>query len=275
MESVSRPPQHPALYGVVASLWVSVRPDAAPVELVLPSGQAQLVVDGDRCVSLLVGPRSRPSVVPSSRFAAGISLSPVGLCALSTFPPRELVDDVADADEVLGERMTACLDGSDPVDILDRLERQMLGLRREGTEPDQMVLEAERSIRAGSRLDAVTCALGVDRRQLVPAFRERVGLPPKRYQRLLRFQCAARAMRTPTPASLAAIAVGCGYADQAHMSRDFKEFSGRTPGQVHGVASTAHNHLSAVPDDQGRWALKTHRTPASSERALDRRSAPR
>ena len=37
-----------ALVGVAVSFWVSVRPDATPTELVLPSGQAQIVVDGDR-----------------------------------------------------------------------------------------------------------------------------------------------------------------------------------------------------------------------------------
>lgn len=245
MESVSRPPRHPALLGVATSFWVSVRSDAAREELVLPSGQAQLVVDGDRGASLLVGPRTRAAVVPASRFAVGISLGPTGLRALSAVPPRDLADDVADADEALGAPTTACLDGSDALDILDRLERQVLDLRREDSEADQLVRAAERSIRAGSRLDAMTSALGVDRRRLVPAFRDRVGLPPKQYQRLQRFQRAVRAMRVPTPASLAIIAVRCGYADQAHLSRDFKEFSGLTPRQVHGAASAAHNHLPA------------------------------
>lgn len=242
MESVSRPPLQPALIGVAASFWVSVRPDAAHTELVLPSGQAQLIVDGDRGISFLVGPRSRPAVVRSSKFSVGISLSPVGLGLLTAVPPRMLVDDVVDADEALGVRTAACLDGPDP---LDRLERQMLDLRREDGELDQLVLDTERSIRRGSRLDAIPAALGVDRRQLVPAFRDRVGLPPKQYQRLLRFQSAVRAMRMSTPEPLAAIAVRCGYADQAHLSRDFKEFSTLTPRQVHGVSSTAHNHLSA------------------------------
>ena len=77
-ESVSRPPGSSVLHGVVESFWVSVRPDAASEELVLPSGQAQLVIDGVSGDSLLVGPRSRPTVVPTSRFAAGMSLGPCG-----------------------------------------------------------------------------------------------------------------------------------------------------------------------------------------------------
>lgn len=102
---------------------------------------------------------------------------------------------------------------------------------------------AERAIRDGARIDAVACAVGADRRRLVPAFREEVGLAPKRYQRIVRFQCALRTMRAAAPAPLAAIAASCGYADQAHMSRDFREFSGLTPGRLHGATSTAHNHV--------------------------------
>ena len=244
MRSVSRPPRHRSLSGVVTSFWVSVRFDAVRDELVLPSGRAQLVVDGDHGVSLLVGPRTRPSVVRPSTFAAGMSLGGAGLRALFNVPVRELLDEVADADAVSeGGRWTQCLERSDPAEILDRLEHEALRHLRVETGQNQLVTTAERAIRDGARLDAVALALGADRRRLVPAFREEVGLTPKRYQRILRFQRALRAMRTATPAPLAAIAASCGYADQAHMSRDFKEFSGLTPGRVHGATSTAYNHV--------------------------------
>ena len=247
MTSVSRSPRHRSLIGVVTSFWVSVRLDADRDEIVLPSGRAQLVVDGDYGVSLLVGPHTSPSVVRSSTFAAGMSLGGVGLRALSSIPVRELVDEVVDADVVLeGGRWTQCLEGSDPEAILDRLEHEALRHLRVDTQQNQLVTIAERAIRDGARLDAVASAVGADRRRLVPAFREEVGLAPKQYQRILRFQRSLRAMRAPTPASLAAIAASCGYADQAHMSRDFKEFSGLTPGRVHGATSTAYNHVPIV-----------------------------
>lgn len=251
MRSVSRQPRHPSLIGVVTSFWVSVRLDADRDEIVLPSGRAQLVVDGDHGVSLLVGPRTRPSVVRSSTFAAGMSLGGVGLRALSSIPVQELVDEVVDTDVVLdGGQWTQCLDGSDPAEILDRLEHEALRHLRGDTEQIQLVTTAERAIRDGAQLDAVASAVGADRRRLVPAFREEVGLGPKQYQRFLRFQRALRAMRTATPAPLAAIAASCGYADQPHMTRDFKEFSGLTPGRVHGATSMAYNHVPIVTHER-------------------------
>lgn len=244
MRSVSRLPRYRSLVGVVTSFWVSLRLDADGDEIVLPSGRGQLVVDGDHGVSLLVGPHTGPSVVRSSTFAAGLSLGGVGLRALFSIPVQELVDEVVDADAVWkGGRWTQCLERSDPAEILDCLECEALRHLRVDAEQNQLVATAERAIRDGVRLDAVASSVGVDRRRLVPAFREEVGLAPKRYQRILRFQRALRAMRTASPAPLAAIAASCGYADQAHMSRDFKEFSGLTPGRVHGATSTAYNHV--------------------------------
>ncbi|WP_436792849.1 helix-turn-helix domain-containing protein [Actinospongicola halichondriae] len=244
MSSVSRPPRSGALAGVVASFWVSVRPEADGDEVVLPSGRAQLVVDGGHGVALLVGPRTRPATVSSSTFAAGMSLSGAGLRALSRVPVPELVDVVVDADVVIERgRWAQCLEESDPSAILDRLEHEALRHLRGDCALSQQVASAERAIQGGSRIDEVMSALGADRRRLVPAFRDAVGLAPKHYQRIQRFQRALRAMRMPTPPSLAEIAATCRYADQAHMSRDFKSFSGLTPSRLHGATSSAHNHI--------------------------------
>jgi AraC-like DNA-binding protein len=247
MRSLARPPRCPLLVGRVDSFWVSARCDVGGDEIVLPSGRAQLVVDGDRSSALVVGPRTVPAIVRPSAFAAGVSLSGVGLSALSNVPVWDLVDTVVAANTIWeGERWGPCLDTSDPVEILDRLEQETLRHLRGEAEQNQMVAIAERAIRAGVGLDALAPAIGADRRRLVPAFREAVGLGPKQYQRILRFQRSLRAMRLPRPDPLVAIASSCGYADQAHMSREFKEFSGLTPACVHGASSTAFNHVPAA-----------------------------
>lgn len=245
MDTVSRPPRHPALAGVVATLWVSTRRDVDD-ELVLPTGRAQIVVDGDRGRSLVVGPQTFSSVVRPSAFAAGVSLGGVGLRALSRVPVHEVLDQVVDTADVWDhDPWERCLDAPGPSEILDRLERAALRHLRVGCEVGRDVLLAESAIRGGAQSAAVAAMVGADRRRLVPAFRAAIGLAPKQYQRLVRFQRAVRAMRGSDPEPLAAIAATCGYADQAHLSREFKEFSGLTPGQVHGDASAAHNHVRA------------------------------
>ena len=70
-------------------------------------------------------------------------------------------------------------------------------------------------------------------RQLQTLFHREVGVGLKTYNRLLRFHRTVRTI-TDTAASgrridLAAIASSCGFADHAHMTRDFLSFTGATP----------------------------------------------
>jgi AraC-like DNA-binding protein len=69
---------------------------------------------------------------------------------------------------------------------------------------------------------ALAQQLGWSRKRLVGRFREHVGLAPKLYARLLRFQAAVE---------LLWIALDCGYYDQAHLNRDFRAFADVTPSE--------------------------------------------
>jgi AraC-like DNA-binding protein len=82
---------------------------------------------------------------------------------------------------------------------------------------------------ASAAYDAQTLARleGVTRRQLERDFRHRLGLSPGAFARVARFQRAAAAVATG--AAIADSAVQHGYADQAHLSRAFKAYSGMTP----------------------------------------------
>lgn len=71
-------------------------------------------------------------------------------------------------------------------------------------------------------------ASGLGRRQLQRRFRESVGLSPRTFARVLRLRIADRLLRR-TPASLAAVALRAGYADQAHLTREFRALAGITP----------------------------------------------
>jgi transcriptional regulator GlxA family with amidase domain len=70
--------------------------------------------------------------------------------------------------------------------------------------------------------------LGLSPRQLERRFRNEVGLSPKLFSRMQRFQRVFQKMEEPDISWVDA-AVSCGYYDQAHLIRDFREFSGRTP----------------------------------------------
>jgi AraC-like DNA-binding protein len=74
--------------------------------------------------------------------------------------------------------------------------------------------------------------IGWSRTHLAGRFRAEVGLGPKRVARMMRFQQACAVARGESEAcgGWAAIAAACGYADQAHLIRDFVEMAGEAPG---------------------------------------------
>lgn len=68
---------------------------------------------------------------------------------------------------------------------------------------------------------------GISERQLEREFQCLLGLTPKRFARILRFQHVFKAMERSD--NWVDIALGCGYYDQAHLIRDFRQFAGASP----------------------------------------------
>jgi AraC-like DNA-binding protein len=85
---------------------------------------------------------------------------------------------------------------------------------------------------------------GLSHRHFIAQFRRTVGLPPKVYLRILRFQKALRSLHHDgTGGGLAALAADAGYSDQAHFNRDFLEFTGITPAAYAARSPRQSNHL--------------------------------
>ncbi|HEV7268449.1 MAG TPA: helix-turn-helix domain-containing protein [Falsiroseomonas sp.] len=79
-----------------------------------------------------------------------------------------------------------------------------------------------------ARIGAIAEGIGWSRKRLHARFRAVIGLGPKPVARMMRFQVACRAARG-RHAGWADVAAIAGYADQAHLARDFAELAGETP----------------------------------------------
>lgn len=171
--------------------------------MVLPNGRAQLVVDLDAGTALLVGPRTTSVQVQVPVNTAGVALTAVGLQRVADIPAHELVDQVVDVDELWGDRrwLRHLEQARSEEDLLSHLEEEVVHHLRPRA-PDPRVVATERAIRTGTEPGAIATAVGADRRWLVPEFRRVVGVAPKHYQRITRFQALLRALRAADSAPL-------------------------------------------------------------------------
>lgn len=72
--------------------------------------------------------------------------------------------------------------------------------------------------------------LQISERQFQRRFKRQVGLTPKLFSRIIRFQSAFNQVHSQNYRQLSDVAFDNGYADQSHFIRDFKEFAGLSPG---------------------------------------------
>ena len=78
-----------------------------------------------------------------------------------------------------------------------------------------------------TELASVTC---LSKKQFERLFNELVGANPKEYARIVRFQKSLNLLQhCSEDTNLSQLAYQCGYADQSHFIREFKQFSGYTP----------------------------------------------
>lgn len=77
---------------------------------------------------------------------------------------------------------------------------------------------------------ALASAACLSKKQFERLFADMVGTLPKEYARITRFQKSLKLLSSyPEESNLAQLAYQCGYADQSHFIREFRQFSGYTP----------------------------------------------
>jgi AraC-like DNA-binding protein len=168
-----------------------------------------------------------------------VDFTPSGAFRFFGLPMRELssrmvpIEDLSDRGlgelrRRLGE--TACWERR-----FDIVEAFLAARFTEGPRPDPAVERAYRAILGSGgavRIGDVARQLDWTRKHLNQRFREEIGLGPKAVARMARFNRALSLARAAGPPDWAGIAALCGYADQAHLVREFRDFAGAPPTAV-------------------------------------------
>jgi AraC-like DNA-binding protein len=166
-----------------------------------------------------------------------IDFTPLGARRFFNLPMHEIsgcmvhLDDLGDAE--LGRlhcRLGEERSWTRRLDLAEQFVRQRLTHAGTDKGDGRVQWAYERILRARGdiRIQGLAHALGCSRKHLVQRFNAEVGIGPKALARMVRFNRALALARAGTP-DWAGIAVECGYADQAHLVREFRDFAGSSP----------------------------------------------
>jgi len=241
-------------------------------EQLMPNGESAIIVnlrdetiriydpcDLDRSESfglaVLSGPRSRPFVIDTEQEERvfGIEFQPGGSFPLFRVPASEVADHALSLEclwrnsvHELRERLLAS------PDIEGMFELTQSFLMRQAVRPFQLhpgVSFALHQFCARPHRTSVASVLdriGLSHRRFIQLFHDQVGLTPKSFSRVQRFQRVLRQVHRAPCVDWADVAIDCGYYDQAHFIHDFQSFSGFTP-TVYAARATEHlNHVPLV-----------------------------
>jgi AraC-like DNA-binding protein len=205
---------------------------AGPFRIAL--GQAPADAYGSFTAGLFAGPVIIDSVGTAE--CVQINFTPLGAHRVFGLPMRELANrmvtlaDFADREiSELRQRLGEERDWDTRLELAEAFVMGRLQRTRQADPALRWAFEQIVDARGNLRIDRLASRLEWSRKHLAERFQSSIGLSPKAVARMVRFRSALSVAREEQTTDWAEIAAACGYADQAHLTREFVEFSGTTP----------------------------------------------
>jgi AraC-like DNA-binding protein len=261
----------PPLADFVALLWLyEGYQQPHKKERLLPDGSMEMVVNLNEDQTRLYDPHETekfqtlrgPVVVGAhSEFfvidtaeqhtVAGVHFKPGGAFPFLGLPAGELHNSMVSLEDLWGrladQLRERLLEAATPQAKFRLLEQSLLEQAAERLERHPAVAFALHELHRlphTRTIADVTGQIGLSAKRFIQVFSGEVGLTPKLFCRVRRFQTVLRAIGKGRPVEWAAVAADCGYFDQAHFIHDFRAFSGINPSTY--IAQRTE-HLNHVP----------------------------
>jgi AraC-like DNA-binding protein len=192
----------------------------------------------DHVASFAAGLFAGPVVIDSfgNAHCIQIDFTPLGARRFFGMPMTELTGRMVDLGDVMGskgrdlrERLGHADTWAERLAIAEHFVTRRLADAARAPCPVSWAFD--RLMASGGRLPISRLAteIGWSRKHLVSRFAAEVGIGPKTLSRVVRFNRVLALSRGDQEDGWAGIAAECGYADQAHLTRDFRELAGVTP----------------------------------------------
>ena len=205
-------------------------------------GQEGFVSQGE---SVVVGPQvTRVNlIVGKSHKAVAVGFHPGGLYRLLGIPMAEIYDEGFDARDLLGLEIREVNERLKEAEDFDAIKQVVENYLLGKLSALKMALPFDEAMKVLLRFDGnipienIASLSCLSLRQFERKCRERLGVAPKLYARLARFSKAYRLRESNPNLPWTQITYECGYFDQMHLIRDFKQFAGVSPGVISGTIS--------------------------------------
>lgn len=279
---------HPFLAGHVDYYWFASEAQTDERVQIVPSGTLEIVInlhgnetriydrfDPTRIErysgAVVSGAQSRYFVieVPAHAATVGIHFRPGGASAVLGVPPGTLTDEHANLETIWGaravelrERLCAAGNVAQRFQILDG---ELLRRLSPTAKPRDEVQYAIRSLLGKSvRVERVADDVDLSHRRLIEIFAAEVGVKPKVFGRIGRFQRALSLAKRDPMVDWPQLALNCGYFDQAHLIREFVSLAGLAPTELLKRSAAVEGHHAALAGQRGSNLSKTRATRAAT-----------
>lgn len=246
----------PPLGPFVENLWALSDAPGHTRERILPSGTFELVINlqedafriydsaGGSCRrmpgAIVSGAYRRPFVIDTLAHASvvGVHFRPGGAARFLGVPAGALADDHVELAALWGRRAGELRErlcgAAAPAERFELLEQALLARLASQPRRHPAVLGALGALEStGATVRELAERAGLSHRRFIQLFDEEVGMTPKRFARVRRFQRALAIAQGAESVDWAQLAHASGYCDQSHLIRDFTAFSGLSPAGLH------------------------------------------
>jgi len=241
----------PRLAPFVSMLWYwSGYGQATGIERVLPSGTSELVLSLQDSTALVCGARSESFLLKRSEkdCIVGVHFHPGGAHPFLDMPADAITNEDLPLDLLWGAGLadlrSSLSEAPTVAAKLDLLERWLFARACKPLVRHAAVRYALDHLFRSS-CDAIVEKTGYSQRRFNQLFKSEVGLTPKLYQRVGRFQAILTDLEKKTEVDWADLSLTHGYFDQAHFNHDFKSFSGHRPSDYLAHRTGHLNHILA------------------------------
>ena len=248
---------HPALQGYIEKMWIfesSGRVSADDMKLIVPNGLIKLVIPFQNGLSgsmegwshvsneskmTLIGMCDKPSVVEAQHDrpagTIGVEFSPIGAHRFFSLKQSEITNTIYDLTDVLGkiageveQRIRDARSLSQKVSVLQDFLFQQFDLANDDSIFSHCVRRIQ-STHGGITIKELECETGYSSRWLNMKFGEKLGISPKNFCAITRFQYCYKVLAANTMTGVHNDRFKLLYYDQSHFIKEFKRFTGLSP----------------------------------------------